>query len=426
MTEQGSFHGVPSAEFAGANVDSVTATLQRVQSVVQRHARARASDASDHAPEFNVFDFFGHREVILSRVIAWMLDPNSTHGEGTAFLKHFLRMFTPEVLLDEERLRGAVITREAGTIGPTRSECGRYIDVLIELAGGESIAIENKLTGTAPWMEEQLRCYRAHIQRRAGSERHWVVALIGWSADAQAEVARHWGPDLPDDGSVKGYDRSQVAEWTLQCASASHAPTVRQFLQNFEQFLDRPHGQGAKSMRQTAELAELLVRDGDSFASALAIADALPLAKERLVQTMNQQFRQEVEERGWEVPQGPRDEMLSALTGETGLHIRFQRDLPWVFSLTFYRNDLQDPYWGIRSSEKVDHSDEKGLKDRFNKALWSARGPELHWIWWSKKDVSFGDIWCAVQDGSLVRRVLQKASSLEQKVPDLLAPHDPL
>ncbi|MEA1071726.1 PD-(D/E)XK nuclease family protein [Sphingomonas sp. LY160] len=417
-------HAVTTAAVDDHNFDSVAATFQLVQALGRSHAQARAMVTSDHAPQFNVLDFFGHREVLLSRVIAWMLDPNGTHGEGTAFLQHFLKMFTPKGLhqrLNEDRLRSAVITREAETSGPTPAECGRYIDVLIELPGGETVAIENKLTQTAPWMEEQLRCYRAHIARRAGPESHWVVALIGWGTDAQAEVAQHWGAGLPDDGSVQGYGRGHVADWAAKCASISRAQAVKVFLQNFEQFMDRPRSEGAGSMRQTAELADLLTRDGDSFASALAIAEALPLAKESLVRVLNEQFRQNVEKRGWEVPLGSRDRMLTVHEGETGLHIRFQHDLPWVFSLTFFKDNLNDPYWGIRASEIVDHSNDTDLKSKFDKALWNGRGPDQHWIWWSKKGAPLSNIWASVQDGNLVQHVIERASVLSQKIPGLLA-----
>lgn len=42
------------------------------------------------APNFLIFDYFDTNELVLSGILADLLNPLGKHGQGEAFLKHFL------------------------------------------------------------------------------------------------------------------------------------------------------------------------------------------------------------------------------------------------------------------------------------------------------------------------------------------------
>lgn len=96
---------------------------------------------------FNIFDALSivNTEIRHSNFLAWLLDPNESHGQGPLFLKavlmDLLRQSPPElrplspVQIDGEELRGVEVRRE-----------WRNIDILITCKEpGFVIAIENKI-----------------------------------------------------------------------------------------------------------------------------------------------------------------------------------------------------------------------------------------------------------------------------------------
>ena len=96
------------------------------------------------ARRFNALDYLRTDELGLSRIVADLLDPHGTHGQGTSFLDELLvslresTPLAPGIALDRNRISVAleqVITSD------------RRIDIVVEIAEGQSrhaLAIENK------------------------------------------------------------------------------------------------------------------------------------------------------------------------------------------------------------------------------------------------------------------------------------------
>ena len=96
------------------------------------------------ARRFNVLDYLRTDELGLSRIVADLLDPQATHGQGVFFLRKFLLAlkqsmpFDPDAVLDPSRVSvelEQVITAD------------RRIDIVVQIADGSSryaLAIENK------------------------------------------------------------------------------------------------------------------------------------------------------------------------------------------------------------------------------------------------------------------------------------------
>ncbi|MCZ0935075.1 MAG: PD-(D/E)XK nuclease family protein [Gemmatimonadetes bacterium] len=111
--------------------------------------------------EFNAFDVlrYAEYEIRHSNVMAWLLDPNETHGIGRAFLEWFLGQARLPGRLPERIVRG-----DGGQT--VRVERERYhVDVVIFLEsdqGRHIVAIENKPGRAAPEHYDQAR---AHLKR---------------------------------------------------------------------------------------------------------------------------------------------------------------------------------------------------------------------------------------------------------------------
>lgn len=147
---------------------------------------------------FNIFDALGvaRAEIRHSNFLAWLLDPNESHGQGSLFLKavlmDLLKQTPPEmrplspIELDGEELRGVEVRRE-----------WRNIDLLVICSEPRFvIAVENKIDA---WLYNDLAKYEQTV-RESFSDSHAMFVLLtvdppeqddsDWIAYSYADVHR--------------------------------------------------------------------------------------------------------------------------------------------------------------------------------------------------------------------------------------------
>jgi hypothetical protein len=114
------------------------------------------------AHEFNVFDVMKNSEFEIrhSNILAWLLDPQGSHGLKDSFLMGFIQTAHLQSRLARKLLN-------AGDIQARREE--GFIDIIIRSINAKTIiVIENKI-----WTDEaigQLKGYREKIERQQGYE----------------------------------------------------------------------------------------------------------------------------------------------------------------------------------------------------------------------------------------------------------------
>ena len=98
------------------------------------------------AHEFNTFDFMRDDEIGLSQIIAHLLNPSASHGQGTLFLQHFLKLVASDRNWDHLNSKKVNVETEHSTVKKRR------IDIYVEISGEDHfrLAIENK-----PYAEDQ-------------------------------------------------------------------------------------------------------------------------------------------------------------------------------------------------------------------------------------------------------------------------------
>ena len=111
------------------------------------------------AHRFNVFDYLRDDELGLSRIIADLLDPKASHGQGTLFLQTLLSLEGVRHARswpDIDRLRVRVVERER------EIRSGRRLDIFVEIGADEQrycLAIENK-----PYADDQKNQIRDYLR----------------------------------------------------------------------------------------------------------------------------------------------------------------------------------------------------------------------------------------------------------------------
>ncbi len=262
-------------------------------------ARVRAAELDrELAPRFNVFDYVRNDELGLSRIIADLLDPKASHGQGTVFLRSLLSL---EGLRTARRWptidsRGVqVVVKPEHVI-----QCGRRLDVFVEIGTDEQrycLAIENK--PYAGDHENQVQDYLAWLNGKY-PERFLLLYISPngerpseWSIrKAELEKWRNGFAIMPYcEGSEERTDKDpfriphSFADWIGECRRNCEADRLRGFLREFEIFCNRRFGEPAMTSDSERNAAsEFILSQPDHLETAQAVFESWPDVKAHVCQ----------------------------------------------------------------------------------------------------------------------------------------------
>ena len=218
--------------------------------------------AAANGENFNIFTLLGREtdEVHThSAVIADLLDPQGSHGQGVAFA----RLFAPLNGLDDDELKKADVRVEASVNNESR------IDILIE-TDRSCIVIENKIH--AGDQDKQLERY--HDIAKSRGKTHFRVFYLTLQCDRPSKSSLG---DLPEDCVTRVSYGKLVLDWLDDCIKeVALVPQIREILSQYRALVRKLTGKGQRNL--TMELKDVLKRaQGDTynFELAPAIAEAL-------------------------------------------------------------------------------------------------------------------------------------------------------
>lgn len=186
---------------------------------------------------FSLFRFIDY-EVQFSAILADLLDPRGSHGQGPVFLSRLLDLVENRAVIAPIGLIPALRERLTSTRISVRREQfthnARPIDIVVG-EGDLGFGIENK-----PWAKDQsqqLRDYAAYLAHRY--RRGWMLLYISGTGALPAIHAlssdeRH---RLLNAGTYLELSyAADLAEWLDACVHACDADKVRWFLRDFQGF----------------------------------------------------------------------------------------------------------------------------------------------------------------------------------------------
>jgi hypothetical protein len=186
------------------------------------------------SPDFNPWDFVDFDELKISKILAWLLTPSQTHGQGGLFLKLFLGRLG--LRWPDETIADAAVIVEA----PAHGERRRRIDVLVA-SDGRAVGIENKLWGAGD-QEDQVRDYLEHLDKEApcDASRCLIYLIIDGSGPTEGCIS---GEDFKRHTSSKrlrcwGFE-GDLVEWLRSCRAASESARVGAFIEELSRKLSK-------------------------------------------------------------------------------------------------------------------------------------------------------------------------------------------
>jgi hypothetical protein len=124
--------------------NNVVNNFSNILSEFQECLKTHEMDDKENSFDFNLFQLFSPGEIMHSKILAFFLDPKSTHGQRDLFLKIFLEK------LDVPNYENGnwVVTKEKGGI-----------DIIIKRNHPQSVIIIENKSNSAPDQKNQLYRY---------------------------------------------------------------------------------------------------------------------------------------------------------------------------------------------------------------------------------------------------------------------------
>jgi hypothetical protein len=158
-------------------LDSVSRELKALEIARQRYAKQLA-------PNFSVFDYIYTDEIMLSKIIADLLNPYGEHAQGSLFLSLFLKQLTLNETWENIDLGYAKITVQTEKLTAEN----RRMDIYIHIQTKEQsfgICIENK--PFAADGNKQLIDYATEMKRL--HRQNWHIVYLSGYGNQPAEYS---------------------------------------------------------------------------------------------------------------------------------------------------------------------------------------------------------------------------------------------
>ncbi len=222
----------------------------QVEPVVQ-HAQQAKDESRSRGEQFNMFHAcgVGHYENSHSSIIAELLNPQGSHGQGTIFLDAFLASQKLDIkfLLDKG---ASVFTEYAVTDG--------RIDILITNPYRQAIIIENKIY--AQDQPKQLKRYNKYAHDEYGEDQYAILYLT-LRGDKASENS---GGDVKYTCLSYACD---IVQWLENCILLSvRFPTIRETLIQYQNHILELTNQSMDKTEQKQLFEEMMKHAEESEA----------------------------------------------------------------------------------------------------------------------------------------------------------------
>ena len=405
------------------------------------------------AHRFNVLDYLREDELGLSRIIADLLNPKKSHGQGPLFL---------QTLLNLERLKS---TRNWPDLDKSqilvenerKTTASRSIDISVHIDGPDGktccLAIENK--PYAGDQENQVKDYLEYLEKEYG-ERFLLIYLSPTGEGPsdrsihKTELVAKWKGRF----AIMPYYRGQedqandfriphsLADWLGECRKNCEAERLRWFLRDAVIFCQqRFGGEAMVNSIERKTVSDFLLRDPGNLETALAVSESWPYVRDKVCEEFLKQLCSQIKKEVKEKLKKYADDMqfYHEYTGSDG------RSRIWLYRGCWApneagRSDSQRTsirlesekkrpkgwYFGVWSPRSLDETN--GDRERLERLSTELRSEfkrgysELpSWPWWERVEESYED-WnqlvpklhqnCEDKDGRITRYFVEKFTEI--------------
>lgn len=324
------------------NINQIVDSLISINQVIENFRVQREKNELYDSNRFNPFQFLRTDEMGLSKILAFLLEPKETHGQGDLFLNSFLKFINKHQFLAYQKVNIYLekITKEENN--ETTNKNGRhdiFIEGILDNKISWVISIENKLQGAID-QSKQMHTYAKDLKNYVSDSYFLIYLPIFSNNPPEKSISEDKWAKLMSDKKAMVLSASMLIQWLDNTVII--APAVKQFCNDFKKFLSEDI---MGNTQNSNELIECLVNNDKALFSALTVLETKKSLYEKLMNMLIEQLKirfsryVKLINYGFEL-------------NENGIfnnkeYELYLGDKEFGVSICFSRKEACDPYYGI-------------------------------------------------------------------------------
>ena len=278
------------------NINQIVDSLISINQVIENFRLQREKNELYDSNRFNPFQFLQTDEMGLSKILAFLLDPTETHGQGDLFLNSFLKFINKHQFLAYQKVNIYLekITKEENdeitneTTNETTNKHGRhdiFIEGLLDNKRSWVISIENKLQGAVD-QPKQMHTYDKDLKNYVSDSYFLIYLPIFSNNPPEKSISEKDWAKLISDKKAMVLSASMLIQWLDNTIII--APAVKQFCNDFKKFLSEDI---MGNTQNSNELIECLINNDKALFSALTVLETKETLYEKLMAMLVEQLK---------------------------------------------------------------------------------------------------------------------------------------
>lgn len=368
------------------------------------------------ADRFNPFRFFRKDELGLSAILAFLLDPKETHGQGNLFLNSFL---------EKLNLHHFLAYDQVDVIVEKTTENNRRHDIFIrgnlKRKPQWVFSIENKLNWAGD-QKDQVKDYFKDLKSYSTGNNYYLMYLPVEDCKPSSYSISEEEWDLESkSGNATVWHTELIINWLNEIKVRIASPDVQAFVSFFVKYLE----ENVMNKKEYSELSTKIALDKNNVKVFMDILNC----KDEVIEILIKKIRDDLEGKFYNLA-SQSEWVVEKEIKARSFSIYFYRNDEWSnfkIKLGFEQNDFKDFYFGIAynsESQKSEGNNDvlnkykklfNGLPDKFkNSNNWWK-----YWEWFENNRNWTSETWAKIPSGKLSEKIWEEIEELCKAVTQL-------
>jgi hypothetical protein len=406
-------------------VNEVQTLINEVSQKIHALETAQALYSRQLSPDFNTFDYINTDELGLSRILAFLLDPQGNHAQQETFLKLFIEHCLPDMYEVSERqifLNNIEKTEVFLEEVTGKSNSLRRMDIYLRcIVGNDSygICIENKPYAADQF--EQLKDYSEELEKRGHKAWHLVYLNEANEGPSEYSIDKSKLKELKSKRQYSHLRFSELLGWLKACQVECQNHSVCEFLAQLIKFIQKQF-MGIEDMSESNAILEIMKQSESNLDASLKIHNNVQKMRIELIQKLKIGLTSQCQNREYmldfdNIGKGKNCEYFG---------FKLKDDEIGFISLEF-ATDFNNPVLGIRFHTEEDTKNPDNLiyateikrlfNDRFtNKKIISNKWWPAYYEFQPFDWKSNGKPWYQIETGDMAIKILEEVDAIHYKL----------
>lgn len=264
------------------NINQIADSLISIHEMIEKFRLQQEKNELYDSNRFNPFQFMQTDEMGLSKILAFLLDPKETHGQGDLFLNSFLKYIGKYVFLAYNSVK---VSLEKSTSKNRRHDI--FIEGFLDDKRHWIVSIENKLRFASD-QKKQLKDYHDDLERYPNVEYCLIYLPVFKNSPSETSILEREWSDLIRNKKAILISAKDLISWLDSTLIV--APAVKQFCHDFKNFLNEDL---MGNIKRNDKLTDYLLNEKNNNAlySALNVIDSTRQLYEGLMEILVTQLQ---------------------------------------------------------------------------------------------------------------------------------------